>query len=113
MLFDFFMNMFLVMIVISTFNMIRATLKVRKVLKKYKDDPNVEGITIVNGEVKVIKKQEHALKKNEPVVEMVVDEICGKSIKKDEAYRVFKDGKEYFFCSWECREKFLKQTDES
>jgi len=39
---------------------------------------------------------------------MVHDEVCDTYIPKDEALRVLKDGKEYFFCSEECRQLFLE-----
>ena len=41
---------------------------------------------------------------------MVVDPICGMKVNKKEAKRknltVFKEKKEYFFCSENCKEKF-------
>lgn len=56
MVIDFILNMILVIGLVSLFNLTRYILKVRKVVKKYKDNPNVEGITIVNGEIKIIEK---------------------------------------------------------
>ncbi len=41
--------------------------------------------------------------------EMVKDEICNTYIPKDEALREVRNGREYFFCSAECRRKFLEQ----
>ena len=41
--------------------------------------------------------------------EMVKDDICNTYISKDEALREVRDGREYFFCSVECRRKFLEQ----
>ena len=43
--------------------------------------------------------------------QLVRDYCCNKEIEKSEAYRIVKKGKEYFFCSWECREKFLRQEE--
>ena len=38
---------------------------------------------------------------------MVKDEICNTYIPKEEAIREVRGGREYFFCSRECRSKFL------
>jgi YHS domain-containing protein len=86
-------------------------LKIRKVMKMHKDNPNIRGISIVNGQIKII--EEKPIKKEEIIIESYVDPICKKQIKKQDAYRVIKDGKEYFFCSWECREAFVRQSEEN
>jgi len=39
----------------------------------------------------------------------VEDPICGMEIEVDSAIKITKDGKEYFFCSTHCRDKFIKQ----
>ena len=39
---------------------------------------------------------------------MVKDEFCNTYLPKEEAVREVIDGKEYFFCSMECRQKFLE-----
>jgi len=44
---------------------------------------------------------------------MVKDEFCGTYISKDEAIREVAKGKEYYFCSKECRAKFLERTGNS
>jgi len=41
---------------------------------------------------------------------MVKDEACGTYIPQDEALRETVGGKEYFFCSKECRKKFLDSS---
>jgi YHS domain-containing protein len=38
---------------------------------------------------------------------MVKDEICNTYIPREEALREVRDGREHFFCSEECRKKFL------
>jgi len=40
---------------------------------------------------------------------MVKDEACNTYLPKEEAIREIIDGKEYFFCSKECRHKFLEK----
>ncbi len=111
MVLDFILNIFLVIVLVSLFNLVRYILKIRKILKMHKDNPNIQGISIINGEVNIIEKsvQGEAVK-NEVKKEMVCDPACGKELEKKEAYRVVKAGKEYFFCSWECREAFLKEN---
>ena len=106
---DIIVNTILIIGAISLFNLIFALLKVRKIMKMQKDNPNIQGISIVNGEVKIIEKgQMPGEMVKEPVKDLVVDPVCHKEIEKKDAYRVVKDGIEYFFCSWDCREAFLK-----
>lgn len=115
MVLEIIMDIILIIGAISFFNLLVALFKVRKIMKMQKDNPNIQGISIVNGEVKIIEKgqmPEGMMKEQTPAEEMVVDPICHKAIKKSDAYRVFKEGKEYFFCSWECREAFLKGNTE-
>jgi YHS domain-containing protein len=39
---------------------------------------------------------------------MVKDEICGTYIPREEALTERRDGAEHFFCSEECRQKFIE-----
>lgn len=107
---DFMLNLVLVIVLVSLFNLARYVFKIRKVMKMHQDNPNIQGISIVNGEIKIIEKNANAVGlAAEPVKELVGDPICGKKIAEKDAYRIFKDGTEYFFCSWECRERFLQE----
>jgi len=40
---------------------------------------------------------------------MVRDEICNTYLPKEDAIKEVYEGKEYYFCSNECRRKFLEQ----
>lgn len=40
---------------------------------------------------------------------MVKDEECNTYLPKEHALREVREGKEYFFCSQECRKKFLER----
>ena len=40
---------------------------------------------------------------------MVKDEVCNTYIARDDAIREVRDGREYFFCSEECRRKFRER----
>ena len=40
---------------------------------------------------------------------MVKDEICNTYLPKEDAVKEVYKGKEYYFCSGECRQKFLEQ----
>lgn len=43
---------------------------------------------------------------------MVVDPVCGRKIKEDEALcRVFYGGRTYFFCSDDCARKFSEDPE--
>jgi len=44
---------------------------------------------------------------------MVKDEICNTYIPKEEAIREVRNGREHFFCSRECRKKFLQADKKS
>lgn len=112
MIIEFFLNMILFIGMISLFNLLRYLLKIRKVIKMHKDNPNIQGITIINGEVKIMEKNPIGEEKEEPVKEMIQDIICGQEIEKEKAYRIVKDGEEYFFCSWDCREAFLEKKQQ-
>lgn len=111
MVWDFIVNMIILVGFISLFNFTRCMLKIRKIIKDNKDNPNIQGISIVNGEVKVVEKKPQMPLQVE-TVPTVLDEICHKSIRKEEAYRVLVDGQEHYFCSWECKEAFMKKREE-
>jgi len=54
-----------------------------------------------------IKKTQHTSKRLSGT--MVKDEYCNTYLPKEEAIREVIEGKEYFFCSKECRKKFLEK----
>lgn len=110
-------NLFMIMFLWGLFTFTMYALRVRKTLRKHKDDPSIKGVHIVNGQVRVIKKDENNVKKDQTVIDgeikdetkdMVYDEICNEEIAKSEAYHIIRDGKSHYFCSWKCREKFLE-----
>lgn len=43
----------------------------------------------------------------EAAIDMVYDEICGTYVAKSKAYQVVEDDKTHYFCSWECRQKYI------
>lgn len=45
-------------------------------------------------------------------IEMVTDNICGRTLPKSEAYVLAKDDIRHYFCSWECREKYISLLKE-
>lgn len=111
MIVDFILNMVILVGIISLFNLMRYTLRIRKVIKDNKDNPNIQGISIVNGEIKVIERKPQSEVRAESVPK-VIDEICHKPLRKEEAYRVYMNGEEHYFCSWECRETFIRKQQE-
>jgi len=44
---------------------------------------------------------------------MVKDEICNTYLPKEEAIKEIHEGKEYYFCSEKCRQKFLEKSRSS
>jgi len=57
-----------------------------------------------------INKPPESLEKTKtPVIEkiFVKDFECNKEIDKSKAYIIVNDEQEYYFCSWDCRNKFL------
>lgn len=54
-----------------------------------------------------VKKSPQSLK--HPSGFMVKDEICNTYLPKEDAFKEIFQGKEYYFCSKECRQKFLEQ----
>lgn len=47
---------------------------------------------------------------NKPVIQMVKDELCGAHIQKEKAYIVVdNDTKTHYFCSLDCRQKYINK----
>ncbi|OON94211.1 MAG: hypothetical protein ATN31_04130 [Candidatus Epulonipiscioides saccharophilum] len=97
-----FMQFILVIFFVGIVNSLIGFFKLRKVLKDNQDNPNVTGIAIVNGKIEIIEKKEELRNDNIQVKAY----CCNKLINKEDAYRLVKGGTEYYFCSWECEEKF-------
>ena len=112
MVLEFIVNMILLIGIVSLFNLVRYIFKIKKIIKMHKDNPNIQGITIVNGEVKIIERKPVEEKKVQEAQVQVIDEMCGQSVELSKAYRVLCEDKEHYFCSWECREAFMKKKQE-
>ena len=113
-IFGIFGNLFVMMLLLGLFNFIIYAFKVRKVVKKHQDDPNVKGVKIVDGKVEVIEKDATILDAQikEEIKDMVTDPVCHAEIEKTKAYHVIRNDESHYFCSWDCREKFLKPAQE-
>lgn len=46
--------------------------------------------------------------RKEIAIDMVCDEVCQKYVEKTKAYQVVDEDKTHYFCSWECREKYIE-----
>lgn len=88
-----FLNILLIFLVVNSIFRYFAFLRARKIMKKMEED-NLK-------QLKLQVKEEIA---------MVTDSICGCNLPKSEAYILVKDNKKYYFCSWDCREKFNAQV---
>lgn len=107
-------NIFIIMFLVGLFNFTIYAFKIRKVVRKHKDNPNVKGVTIVNGEVKIIEDDVNVLEAEikEEVKELVTDPVCNKELEKVQAFHVIRNNESHYFCSWDCREKFLEPVSQ-
>ena len=62
------------------------------------------------------QRQKEAQKERETLIargEMVKDPVCGSYVALDNAVRTNNNGEIVHFCSYECRDKYLKQIEAS
>ena len=109
---SFISNIFTVVFLWGLFTFVMYILRIRKIMRQYKDNPNIRGIQIINGQVHVIEKEDHIVDAEikEESKDMVYDPVCHAEIEKTSAYRMVKNDTDYYFCSWECRDKFLESA---
>lgn len=107
-------NIFMLMILWGFVNFIMYMFKIRQVIKKNQDNPNVKGVKIENGQVHVIEDDKTVFEAEikEEVKTLVTDPVCHKDIEKSKAHHLIKGEESFYFCSWDCRQKFLKPTSE-
>ncbi len=65
---------------------------------------------MITGEKRHKTKEE--VEEKAKVGEMVKDPVCGTYVSVESDIRVRDGEKVYYFCSYECRDKFLKQLEE-
>lgn len=58
-------------------------------------------------------REEDSNTKEEIPLEMVEDVYCGKLIEKSQAYQLSRGNETLYFCSWDCREKYIKDHKQS
>ena len=64
----------------------------------------------------MLRRKEAAKKEQETLIargEMVRDPACGSYVSKEDSVRVREGDKTLYFCSYECRDKYLKQLEAS
>lgn len=107
-------NLFMIMFLVTLFNFTIYAFKIRKVIKKHEGNPNVKGVQIINGEVKIIEDDARILEGQikEEVKDLVTDPVCHAEVEKTKAYHVIRNDGSHYFCSWDCREKFLESVSE-
>ncbi len=112
-MFTFIGNLFIIMFLFGLFNFTIYAFKVRSVVRKHKDNPNVRGVKIVNGEVEIIEDNENVLEAQvkEEIKDTVTDLVCNEEVEKAKAFHVIKNGESHYFCSWDCRDKFLESAN--
>lgn len=104
----------MIMILWGTINFIFHMFRIRKIMRDNQNNPNIKGIKIVNGQVEVIEKDKEVFtaEVKEEVKDLVTDPVCNTEIERAKAYHMIKDEESHYFCSWDCREKFLESNDE-
>lgn len=58
------------------------------------------------------EKEAKATKKKKEAGELVKDQVCGTYVSIDDSITVRDGEKVHHFCSYECRDKFLKQLED-
>ncbi|NLK96824.1 MAG: YHS domain-containing protein [Epulopiscium sp.] len=53
--------------------------------------------------------QSNYKQQSEVPLEMVEDPVCGKFVEKHRGYQLSRGTESFYFCSWDCREKFIKE----
>lgn len=103
-------NLLMLLFLIGIFNFSIYAFKIRKIVKQHQNDPNVKGVKIVNGEVEIIEKDAVVLDAQikEEIKDLVTDPICHEQVEKTKAFHVIRNNESHYFCSWDCREKFLE-----
>ncbi len=59
---------------------------------------------------RTLAEGEEAEEPKQRVITMVEDKICGNRIQKEKAYIINKNDEDHYFCSWDCREKFINEN---
>ncbi|MBS4538313.1 hypothetical protein GOQ27_07545 [Clostridium sp. D2Q-11] len=60
------------------------------------------------------KREQEVEEKEEPIViETVMDPVCNTEIEKDNAYVIVEDTDRKYFCSWDCRQKYINEKNEN
>ncbi|WP_058485081.1 hypothetical protein [Defluviitalea phaphyphila] len=60
-----------------------------------------------------VSKEEKKEQKEVETLEMVQDAVCGKFIEKSQSYQLVTENGIMYFCSWDCRQKYIKEHKQS
>lgn len=60
---------------------------------------------------KMEKEEQEEIERKTAAGEMVQDPVCGTYVSLDDSISVKKGGQTWHFCSYDCRDKFLKRLD--
>lgn len=96
-----------IFIVFRTIIMLIASITMSKKMKDKMKNSQIENTT--DSRANDIET-DNAQKPATVTIEMVKDHLCGSFVPKNKAFIVRTDGEDYYFCSWECREKFAGQA---
>ncbi|GAB6085721.1 hypothetical protein [Alkaliphilus crotonatoxidans] len=95
-LFRFFYIFLIIRMVLNIF----LNIKHRAIIKEQMEEAQRRAL---------IEAREEAEVKKEPIT-MVEDKICGTHLQKEKAYIIMKGEEPHYFCSWECRDKFIREN---
>lgn len=84
--------------------------RVIKTSKSQNATGNVERDNVDEVEINKWSSKISEIKKASDIVGTVTDEICGITFPREEAYIIIKDGTPHYFCSWDCRQKFIDNS---
>lgn len=93
-------NFFRFFIIFFTIRTVFNIIFVAKPFNRQKFESNTEGAPDLNE--KLVEK--------EAAIDMVFDEMCEVYLPKTKAYQVVEDDRTHYFCSWECRQKYIDQV---
>lgn len=67
---------------------------------------------LTNDSKKKTEKKQENMEKKYAAGDMVKDPICGAFVSKDQQIRVKNGDSVEYFCSYDCRDKYIKQLEE-
>lgn len=95
---NFLITMLALRIIFNLIVKIKSRRELRKHMNKYNSTANN-------------KRKEQFAKSTRPreFIEIVEGEYCGTKVPREDSYIAVIDDERHYFCSWECRQKYLEE----